>query len=427
MSISRRGFVLGSVGAAGSVLPSRLFAGIGPEAQGSRDVVTSSEQRAQTATSLASLGDRFDPWVEVDPAALRYNVGVLSRLAGGRPIVAVIKNNAYGLGLTTVTPILETMPEVSGFAVVKTQEALALMAAGTAKPVMLMALFGDDEGAELVHQGVHLTLITDDGPARVLRAQERAGRTARLHAKIDTGMSRMGIPYHRALPWLERVRASGLSLESTFMGFTEDEEFDREQLRRFGEVATSARAAGVGLGRLHAASSHAVYNYRESHLDQVRPGISLFGAYPTDSGKEKDIAVLRPALRLRARVVRVERLRAGDSVSYGRHYVADRPTWVATLPVGHSDGYPREAVKGARVLVNGALYPVIGSVSASHTILSLGPFVGEESPPVAIGDVATLVGPDVPEIHPNAVASVTGRSVYDVLMHLSVGLPRVVV
>jgi alanine racemase len=131
--------------------------------------------------------------------------------------------------------------------------------------------------------------------------------------------------------------------------------------------------------------------------------------------------VLRPALRLRARVVRVERLRAGDSVSYGRHYVADRPTWVATLPVGHSDGYPREAVKGARVLVNGALYPVIGSVSASHTILSLGPFVGEEHRRWRLVIWRRWSGRCTGD-SPNAVASVTG-ALCTMLMHLSVGLP----
>ncbi len=132
------------------------------------------------------------------------------------------------------------------------------------------------------------------------------------------------------------------------------------------------------------------------------------------------MAELRPAVRLRARVVRVERLRTGDGVSYGQNYVARRPTWIATLPAGHTDGVPRESVEGAQVLIGGRLYPVIGAVSASHTIVEVG-----EEPTVAIGDVATLVGPDHPEIHPNAVAAATGRSVYDILMHLSPSLPRV--
>jgi alanine racemase len=366
--------------------------------------------------------DRFDPWIEIDRAALRHNVGVLARLAGGRPILAVLKNNAYGLGLTTVAPLLEPLPEIAGFAVVKTEEALALVDAGVRKPVLLMGLFADRDGAELVRRGVQLSLCTPDAAERVTRAVRAAGRPAQVHIDIDTGMNRVGIPYHQALPLVrEFARLEGVVIEGLFMTFTEDAEFDREQLRRFLELAGQARAAGVRLGRLHAASSHAVFNFKESHLDMVRPGISIYGAYPTDEGTERSIAELKPAFRLRARVVRVAQLRAGDSVSYGRNYVATKATWIATLPVGHADGYPRGAVKGARLLIGDALYPVIGAVSASHTIVELG-----ERPAAAVGDVATLAGADQPGIQPNALATAAGGSVYDVLMHLNPDLPKVV-
>ncbi len=176
------------------------------------------------------------------------------------------------------------------------------------------------------------------------------------------------------------------------------------------------------MGSLHAASSHAVFNYPDAHLDQVRPGIALFGAYPSDFESEKSIATLTPAMRLQARVVRVEQLRAGDSVSYGRNYVAEDSTWIATIPAGHTDGMPREAVEGAHVLVNDTAYPVIGAVSASHTIIEVG---AERS--VNIGDVATMLGPDHPAIHPNQLAASTGTSVYDALMHLNPTLPKVLV
>ncbi|MDH3440206.1 MAG: alanine racemase, partial [Gammaproteobacteria bacterium] len=163
-------------------------------------------------------------------------------------------------------------------------------------------------------------------------------------------------------------------------------------------------------------------NFGDAHLDQVRPGIALFGAYPSDHESESKIAPLMPAFNLRARVVRVERLRPGDSVSYGRNYVADKPTWTATIPTGHTDGYPRLAVNGARILVNDETYPVIGAVSASHTIIE----VGTEKK-VEIGDVATLVGSGHADIHPNTIAATTGTSVYDRLMHLSPVLPKIVV
>lgn len=399
MTLSRRGFVAG-VAAAAVAPPLRL------PADGLRS---------------APAPETFDPWIEVDPAALIHNVAVVSELTGGRPILAVVKNNAYGLGLGEVARILEPLDDIAGFAVVKASAAMALRGAGVRKPVLLMGLFGDEDGAELVARGVHLALSTSDAGLRAARAARAAGRTARGHVYLDTGMSRMGVPHHRALPWLEDLGRRDVAVDGTFMAFTEEAEFDREQLRRFLEVVEGARARGMEPGTLHAASSNGVFHLPEAHLDLVRPGIALFGGYPSDWGRERAMAELLPALRLRARVVRVERLRPGDGVSYGQNYVAERPTWIATIPVGHADGVPREAVRGARVLVGGRLYPIIGAVSASHAILEVG---DEET--VRIGDVATLLGPDHPAIAPNAVAAATGRSVYDVLMHLNPTLPRVV-
>lgn len=372
--------------------------------------------------SAATIADdRFDPWLEVDAAALRKNVKVVSRLAGGRPILAVIKNNAYGLGLATVAPILEPLPEVAGFAVVKTSEALALRAAGVTKPVLLMGLFAPSDGAELVAHDVQLSVCTDGAAATIEAAGRAAGKKPTVQYYLDTGMGRMGIPYHRALPVLEDAASRNIEVAGTFMGLTESD-FDREQLARFETLATAAGRRGFELGRLHAASSHAVFNFRDAHLDQVRPGIALFGAYPSDADSESAIAALMPAFSLRARVVRVERLRPGDSVSYGRNYIADKPTWTATIPTGHTDGYPRAAVNAAKVLVNGEPYPVIGAVSASHTIIEIG-----EEKKVEIGDVATLVGSGHPDIHPNTVAAATGTSVYDRLMHLSPVLPKILI
>jgi len=387
----------------------------------SAPVLASLSVASQAATTSIAV-DRFDPWIEVDAAALQYNAKTVSRLAGGRPILAVIKNNAYGLGLATVASVLEPMPEIKGFAVVKASEAIALRDAGVRKPILLLALFSDRDGEELASRGIQFSLCTDDAAARIMKAAKKAGRRPEAQIYLDTGMSRMGIPYHRAMPVLEEVADLDIDIKGTFMGFTEETEFDREQLRRFTEFTDSAVKGGAGLGPLHAASSHAVFNFPDSHLDQVRPGIALFGAYPSDAESESEIATLQPAVRLQARIVRTERIRTGDSVSYGGHYVADRPVWIATIPAGHTDGIARTAVDGSRVLVNGRLYPVIGAVSASHTIIEIG-----DEPDVSIGDVATLMGSDHAAIHPNALASSSGASVYDVLMHLNPSLPKVLV
>lgn len=369
-------------------------------------------------SASASLRGKDDPWLEVSAPALRSNAAEVARIARGRPVLAVIKNNAYGLGLERVGRVLDRVPQVAGLAVVKVEEAIRLREAGTRKPVLLMTRARDAEARELVRLGVRLALFHDDDGERIQALARDLQRPVRVHLYLDTGMGRLGMPVHRALPWLEDLAARPeISVEGTFMGFTEDRDFDREQLRRFVDLAATARERGLPLGRLHAASSHAVTFFPEAHLDMVRPGLMLFGAH-VSGGREAGAADLTPAFRLRARVIRVERLRAGDTVSYGRNYEARTPVWVATIPVGHADGYPRQAVEGCRVLVGDRTVPVIGAVSASHTIVEVGP---ERT--VEVGDAVTLVGPDVPGIHPNEVSERTGRSVYDVLMHLSPTLP----
>ena len=380
---------------------------------------------AESSTVLqASRGQRqaepgrFDPWVEVIPANLAHNVGVLRRL-GGRPILAVIKNHGYGLDYRIVARLLDSNPDVEGFALVRAEEAIALREQGVRKPILVMARVSQDGLSELARRGITPAVYADDDPSRLARIPTNEPISIQLY--IDTGMSRMGIPHHRATPFLREIAAlRNCVVVGTFMTFTEDAEFDREQLARFQSFTRQATAGGVRLGKLHAASSHTIFHHRDVGFDLVRPGMALYGGYPDRFDEERKMAELRPAFRLRARVVRTDRLRVGDSVSYGRAYVAARPTWIATIPLGHGDGYARTAVKGAKVLVGNRLYPVIGAVSASHSIIEVG---DEET--VRIGDVATFLGPDRPEIHPNEVARVTG-SVYDLLMHLNPTLPRIV-
>jgi alanine racemase len=411
MTLSRRSFLSAAAGA-GLV-------------SSSVDELAGRVAGARPGTLQSVPSDRFDPWVEVDAEALAHNVGQVGRLAGGRPILAVVKNNAYGLDLRTAARLLEPMDAIAGFAVVKAEAALALREAGVRKPVLHMGMATPGEGAELARLGVEASLYTDDAERRVEGMARAADRPVDAHLYLDTGLGRMGMPYHRALPWMASLaRHPGVRIRGLYMAFTEEPDFDREQLRRFRALVADARVRGIEVGRLHAASSSAVFELPEAHLDMVRPGIALYGSYPNDGESQARRAPLRCAFRLRARVVRVERLRPGDSVSYGRDYVAARPTWTATLPVGHVDGVPRRAVEGARVLLGERTYPVIGAVSASHTIVELGE---DDGPPARVGDVATLLGPDHPDIEPWRVAAAIGVSAYDLLMHLNPALPRVVV
>jgi alanine racemase len=360
----------------------------------------------------------FDPWLEINPGALADNVKDVARAAGGRPILAVIKNNGYGLGVVNVARILAPLPQVAGLAVIKLQEALAIRDAGLTTPVLLMGPFDERDLIEMHARDIMPMVYTPIGGA-LERVTRSAQRPLRIHVCVDTGLGRVGVPYREATALVRDLAGRrGVIIEGTMMTFTEDEAFDQEQLRRFDALAAEWTSRGLANGRRHAASSYTFFQHANAFLDMVRPGMALFGVYPEPKFRSLNRMTLRPAAALRARVVLVKKLVAGESAGSNRAYVAKADTWIATLPVGHADGWPRVAAKGAKVRIGDRLYPVIASVSASHTIVEIGP----ESN-VNIGDVATMWDWQDGS-RPEDVATACGASVYDLLMHLGGQLPR---
>lgn len=370
--------------------------------------------------SVKQSTSSFDPWIEVDSEAIKQNVKQLYRLSNNRPIIAVVKNNGYGLDAELVSEILHDLPEVTGFAAVKAESCLSLRKSGIKKPILHMGVLTDEEALELCSNDIQVSIANTDAPKQFSLVSEKLNKPVNGHIYLDTGMSRMGIPYQKAAITVERLlQNEKIKIHGAFSGFTEDPEFDREQLRRMKDLDSKIKSKKLSMGMLHMASSTAIYNFKDSHLDAVRPGMAIYGGYPSNPMAEEKIGSLKVGFKLKARVTRVEQLRPGDSVSYGRNYIANKPTWVATLPIGHADGYPRNAVKGAKVFVGGKAYPVIGAVSASHTILEIG-----SEPTVKIGDTAILYGSEDPAINPNNVSVTTGTSIYDIFMHLNPRLPK---
>ena len=174
----------------------------------------------------------------------------------------------------------------------------------------------------------------------------------------------------------------------------------------------------MALGKKHAASSFSLFQHPDAFLDMVRPGMAIYGVYPENEFRHTGVMDLRPALSLKARVIYVKQLRQGDSAGYNRAYMAKDDVWVATLPVGHTDGWPRTAPKGARVRINGALYPIVAAVSASHCIAEIG-----KEARVQIGDPVTFFDWEEGS-RPEDVSAACGASVYDLTMHLNPLLPR---
>lgn len=373
---------------------------------------------ASPESSPSSVVSSFDPWVEVHAQNLQHNVQQIARRVSGRPILAVIKNNGYGLGVVNVGRLLESSSAIAGLAVVKLQEAVALRDAGVLKPILLLGPLDENNLEEAVARDIMPMVYTPVGPA-LDRIAEKRQKAVRLHICVDTGIGRVGVPYRKAGALIQDLAGrKSVKVEGTMMTFTEDPGFDKEQLARFQNLTGELERAGAALGKKHAASSFALFQHPDAFLDMVRPGMAIFGVYSEPEFRGSGVLELRPAVGLKARVIYVKQLQKGESAGYNRAYMAGSDVWVATLPVGHTDGWPRVAAKGARVRIRGELYPVIGTVSASHTLVELG-----ADPRVEIGDVATFF--DWQEgSRPEDVSAACGASVYDLTMHLNPLLPR---
>jgi alanine racemase len=390
-----------------------------------RDLIASSAAALAVRPAAAGQGlpagsspAGFDPWVEVHATHLAHNLREVARSAGGQPILAVIKNNGYGLGVTTVARQLDPAGEVAGFAVVKRQEAEMVRDAGIKKPVLLMGPLAPSELADLHRRDIMPMVYTPIG-AELERVAAASGRAVRIHVCVDTGIGRVGVPHDRAESLIRDLAGRrGVAIDGVMMTFTEDLEFDREQLRRFAALTDRLRAGGVAIGRRHAASTYTLFQHPDATLDMVRPGMALWGIYPEPAFRTQARIDLRPAVALRARVAYVKKLAAGTSAGYSRAFMATEDTWVATVPVGHADGWPRIAAKGAALRIRGRRYPVVASVSASHTIVNLGPETD-----VTIGDIATCFDWEGGS-RPEDVAAACGASVYDLTMHLGGHLQR---
>ncbi len=288
-------------------------------------------------------------WVEVDLDAIRVNARILKPETA--ELMAIVKANGYGHGDVPVArAAIEAGATWLGVALV--EEGLELREAGIEAPILVLSeLPPGSEAVALAHR-LTPTLYSEDGLERLSGA---ARGSVPVHVKIDTGMHRVGVwPPEDTPAFARRVQEAGLEVEGLFTHFArseEDEVTTKEQLARFLEAADAVRAAGVAPRLLHAANSGATILHPDAHLDLVRPGIALYGIEPAP-GVGAHLG-LRPALTWRSQVSAVKRLAAGEAISYGHRYRLERDAWVATVPVGYADGYPRQLTNLGEVLIGG--------------------------------------------------------------------------
>ncbi len=438
MAIARRQF-LSTLFAAGSAAPA--FAqnerpGQAPVPAGAPrppQAATAGPRRdASPETQPAAAARRGDPWIEISAANLVWNLRQIEQRAG-KPVMAVVKANAYGHGLAPVARRLADAG-VRHFLVGNLEEALRLRAAGARGSILNFGPFAEADAEEIVRRRISQNVF-DDRVNILRRAAQRLGVGVRVQVKVDTGLGRFGVPHEQAGEFLDRVAyLPSVGLEGVFTTLTEDADFDAVQLARFLEVTERTRKWGHDPVLRSAASSAAILDFPPAcaELDVVRPGIMLYGLYPSTRAAAERKLDLRPVLALKARVAQVKTLRPGESAGYHRAFVAAREERIALVPAGYSDGLPRAlaapaasgaaAPAGGAVLIRGVRCPVL-AISSNAVIVRLLDGAAASQP----GDLATFLGGDAGAPGAAELAALAGSSVYAVAMAFSPSLPRLLV
>jgi alanine racemase len=365
---------------------------------------------------------------DVNLEALRHNLRVVKRHAGGARVWAVLKADAYGHGAPAVARTLERA-RVDGFCVALLEEAVELREAGIAAPILVMGGYYGSAHEEVLARNL-VPVVHDLGQiasfARLVRTGAAEGPID-VHLKIDTGMARLGVTMG-ALPALAarlgefpEVRVAGLM---THLACADEPSTDEttEQMVRFDEATALLVRRGVRPQMRHAANSAALLR-AQARLDAVRPGIAVFGVAPLVDGAPL-VGDLRPVMRVRTEIVAVRDVDAGGPAGYGATWHAERASRVATIPMGYADGLSRQLGNRGSVLVRGKRAPIVGAVSMDMTMIDVTDVPGAE----VRDEVVVLGSQDGPlgrgNIGADEIAAQSGTIAWEVLTSVSRRVPR---
>ncbi len=361
---------------------------------------------------------------EVDLGALAYNYRQLRRLAAPSvKFLAVVKADAYGHG---AVPVAKRVEELGAdfLGVARVQEAVELRNGGIKKPILVLSGVYQEEIEEvLAHQLTPLVYRLEIAEA-LSAAAVKKGIKVPVHIKVDTGMGRIGVLAEEAPAFASRVRKfENLEIEGIASHLSTADEgdstFAEEQLKRFSRIIGEMNKLAIDPSYCHIANSAALVNLPAAHFNLVRPGIMLYGAYPSPSLKEK--VSLRQVMSWKSRIADLKRLSAGYPISYGRTFVTQRPSFIAAIPVGYADGYNRLFSNRGEVLIKGMRAPVVGRVCMDWTMVDVTAIAGVE-----VGDEAVLMGNQGgQEITPEEMGGWSGTIAYEILCSVGKRVPRI--
>lgn len=371
-------------------------------------------------------------WVEISKVALLKNLRIFRKVVGRNvKIAAVVKANAYGHGLEGVSKILAG--RIDFFAVDSLEEALKIRNLGIAKPVLVLGYIQEKAIKDALKNDISF-VVYDKNILKVI-ASLKSPKKAKVHLKVETGLNRQGVDISNLGQFIKIIKKNKgyIELEGVYTHFaniedTVDPSFAYRQLNNFKKALVLIKKSGIRPRYIHSAASAATLLYKDTHFNMVRIGISLYGLWPS---KETKIALglkgrkisLVPALSWKSLVAQVKRIKAGESVGYGRTWIAPRDSLIAIIPVGYSEGYDRGFSNNGRVLINGQYATVVGRVAMNMMMADV-----TDVKNIKRENLVTLLGSEKDKsITADELAERIGTINYEIIARINPLLERVIV
>ena len=364
-------------------------------------------------------------WAEVNLDNIINNIKEIKKNINGEEIIAVVKANAYGHGAVDVAPVLRENG-ADRLAVAMLSEALELREAGIKVPILILGYTDVAFSEMLINNDIEQTVYSLDYAKELSKKAEALGKVAKIHIAVDTGMGRIGfLPNEKSVEEVVEIsKLSNLRITGIFTHFSNADEQDKSyahnQIEKFNSFINEIEKREVNLGLKHISNSASIIDIEDAHYNAIRPGIILYGYYPSDY-INKDKLKLMPALSLKCQVIHVKELPKGEYIGYGRKFRTERDSVIATLPIGYADGYIRGLYEKAHVIINGKLAPVVGKICMDQCMIDV-----TDVGPVKVGDEVVLLGEDN-GVKNNAddIAKMLDTINYEILCMIGRRVPRI--
>jgi alanine racemase len=360
--------------------------------------------------------------VEIDLDAIAHNIDQIIKLTGKeRKVMGIVKADAYGHGAVEVANVL-IEHGVRYLAVAILDEAIALRKAGIKLPILILGYTPGEQSEDIIKWDIMQTIYNKDMAYQLSKEAEKHNKQAKIHIKLDTGMGRIG--FRDKNETIEAVKTISqmpfIEIEGIFTHYSvadqKDKEYTISQLEKFEDICEALEDIDIHIPIKHTANSAATIDFEKAHLNLIRPGIILYGLYPSEEVLKERI-ILKPAMTFKTRIANIKNVSPNSSISYGRKHVTTKKSIIATLPVGYADGYSRMLSGSAEVLVKGIKAPVVGTICMDQCMIDI-----TDIPDVKIGDEVVLFGQG---LSIEELAEKLGTINYEIICMVSKRVPRV--